>query len=108
MDLRKGRRFPAHFRIFLMPPGAKEDIGTVVDVSVGGCRIKTENAVLTGIHLALRLDFPGEPEPIRIARAAVRWSSGEEFGVYFVTMALREHERLKQGLKNLEKAEQES
>jgi PilZ domain len=105
MDLRKSQRFPVHFRIFLMPVGAKEQTGTVVDLSSGGCRITTEGPVLTGIHVALRLDFPGEKDPVCIDRAAVRWSAGQEFGVYFVTMAMREHERLKALLKSLEKPE---
>ena len=106
MELRKSQRFPVHFCIFLMPVGAKEQTGTVVDVSLGGCRIRTENPVLTGVHVALRVDFPGEQEPVRIDRAAVRWSAGEEFGVYFVTMAKPEHERLKRILKGLEKPAQ--
>jgi hypothetical protein len=106
MDLRKSQRFPAHFRIFLMPIGAKEQTGTVLDLSLGGCRIRAENSVQTGIHVALSFDFPGEKEPVRVDRAAVRWSAGEEFGVYFVTMAVREHERLKRILKSLEESAQ--
>jgi len=106
MDLRKSQRFPVHFRIFLMPVGAKEQTGTVVDLSLGGCRIRVENPVLPGIHVALSFDFPGEKEPVRIDRAAVRWSIGEDFGVYFVTMAMREHERLKRFLKSFEKPEE--
>src|ERR1051325_2329605 len=56
MDLRKSQRFPVHFRIFLMPVGAKEQTGTVVDLSLGGCRIRVENPVLPGIHVALSFD----------------------------------------------------
>ena len=70
-----------------------------MDLSLGGCRIKTQRTVLTGVHLVLRLDFPGEEEPIRIERG----STGEECGVYFVTVGVRHHERLKQIVRALEK-----
>ena len=106
MDLRKDQRFPVHFRIFLMPPDTKEEVGTVVDLSLGGCRIKTPSTMSAGIHLVLRLDVPGEDDPIRVERAAVRWSRGDEFGVYFVTMSVRHHERLKHILQSLEKQAQ--
>ncbi|WP_447979384.1 PilZ domain-containing protein [Candidatus Nitrospira bockiana] len=101
MELRRYPRLLVHFRIFLLSPDAPEDSGLVLNLSLGGCRIRTARPVLRGVHVVLRLEVP-EEEPIRIERAVVRWSKGQEFGVQFYTITSRQQHRLKQLVHALE------
>ena len=76
-------------------------IGMLINLSKSGCRAKTDSKVYSGMQVSLRFDVPGEPSPICIDRAAVRWSREGELGVGFITVALPHQERLDQLLTRL-------
>ena len=78
-----------------------EWVGTVVNVSKGGCLVETDSHVFSGMYVSLRLDVPGETLPILIERAAVRWNRGREVGVGFITVVPPHQERFDQLLKRL-------
>jgi PilZ domain-containing protein len=101
MDLRRHQRFPVHFHSVFSGPKFSESVGTIVNLSEGGCCVETDSQVYTGIQLSLRLHVPGEESPIRIDQAAVRWSRGRELGVGFITVASPHKERLGQLLARL-------
>src|SRR5262245_51622523 len=101
MDLRRHQRFPVHFHTMLSGPKLGESVGTIVNLSEGGCCIDTDSQVYTGIQLALRFQVPGEESPIRIEQAAVRWNRGRELGVGFITVTPSHQERLRQLLARL-------
>jgi hypothetical protein len=101
MDLRRQQRFPVHFQSVLSGQPRGESIGTIMNLSKGGCRVETDSQVYSGMHVSLRLDVPGEMSPILIERAAVRWNRGREVGVGFITVAPSHQERFDQLLKRL-------
>lgn len=101
MDLRRQQRFPVHFHSVLSTPQHGESVGTIMNLSKGGCLVKTDSQVYTGMHISLRLDVPGEVSPICIERAAVRWNRGGELGAGFITVAPPHQERLDQLLVRL-------
>ena len=101
MDLRRHQRFPVHFHSVFSGPKFSESVGTIVNLSEGGCCVETDSQVYTGIQLSLRLHVPGEESPIRIDQAAVRWSRGRALGVGFITVVPPHKERLGQLLARL-------
>jgi hypothetical protein len=101
MDLRRHQRFPVHFQSVLSGQPRGELVGTLMNLSKSGCRAKTDSKVFSGMQVSLRFDVPGEPTPICIDRAAVRWNRGGELGVGFITVAVPDQERLDQLLKRL-------
>lgn len=101
MDLRRHQRFPVHFQSVLSGQPSGEMIGTLINLSKSGCRAKIDGKVYSGMQVSLRFDVPGEPSPICIDRAAVRWSSGGEVGVGFITVASPHQEQLDQLLARL-------
>jgi hypothetical protein len=101
MDLRRHQRFPVHFQSVAFDQPRGELIGTIMNLSKSGCRAKTDIKVFSGMLVSLLLDVPGEPSPICIDRAAVRWNSGGEVGVGFITVALPHQEQLDQLLARL-------
>ena len=103
MELRRHQRFPVHFHTVFSGPQLGESVGTIVNLSEGGCRIQTDSQVYTGIQVALGLHLPGEDSPISIEKAAVRWNRGREIGVGFITVAPPQQERLSHLLTRLKK-----
>ena len=101
MDLRRHQRFPVHFQSVLSGQPRGELVGTLMNLSKSGCRAKTDSKVFSGMQVSLRFDVPGEPTPICIDRAAVRWNRGGELGVGFITVAVPDQERLDQLLTRL-------
>lgn len=61
--------------------------GLIKDLSLSGGYI-AGNALVSfiGERLSLRLFVPGEPEPLTIDRATVKWIEGSNFGVDFGTL----------------------
>lgn len=57
--------------------------GVVIDLSLNGSHIKGKMPVAEGMGLVLYVTLPGEPEPLVIEHAAVRWVKGLDFGVEF-------------------------
>lgn len=101
MDLRRQQRFPVHFQSVAFDQPRGELVGTIINLSKSGCRAKTDIKAYSGMQVSLRFDVPGEPSPICIDRAAVRWSRGGELGVGFITVASPHQEQLDQLLARL-------
>jgi len=101
MDLRRQQRFPVHFQSVLSGQPRSESVGTIINLSKSGCRAKTDSKAYSGMQVSLTFDVPGEPSPICIDRAAVRWNRGGEVGVGFITVASPHQEQLDQLLARL-------
>jgi hypothetical protein len=101
VDLRRQQRFPAHFQSVLSGQPRGESVGTIMNLSKSGCRVKTDSQGYSGMQVSLRFDVPGERLPISIERAAVRWNRGGELGVGFITVAPPHQDRLDQLLERL-------
>lgn len=57
--------------------------GIIKDLSLSGSYITGNAAVSIGAVLALQIFIPGDPEPLLIDRATVKWVKGSDFGVDF-------------------------
>jgi PilZ domain len=58
--------------------------GVVLNLSMVGCRARTAVVVKKDERLGLLIDVPKYEVPLYIARAEVRWSDGQEFGMEFI------------------------
>lgn len=68
--------------------------GTVLNLSMVGCRCRTGFAVRKGESLGLLIHIPRYEDPLYVALAEVRWTQGQEFGVEFIHMELEDRHRL--------------
>jgi hypothetical protein len=59
--------------------------GIINDLSPSGSSMIGDAPVSVGLALALHMFVPGDPEPVLINRAIVKWIKGSEFGVDFDT-----------------------
>ena len=59
--------------------------GIIKDLSLSGSYITGNAPVSVGVALALQIFVPGDPVPLLIDRAIVKWVKGSEFGVDFDT-----------------------
>ncbi len=57
--------------------------GIIKDLSLSGSYMTGNAPVSVGMVLALQIFVPGDPEPLLIDRATVKWVKGSEFGVDF-------------------------
>ena len=57
--------------------------GIIKDLSLSGSYMTGNAPVSVGMTLALQIFVPGDPEPLLIDRAIVKWVKGSEFGVDF-------------------------
>ncbi len=78
-------------------------VGTVSNLSTGGCKVGSFKAVDTRTYLKLRLYFTGYPElPLKVDQAVVRWAKEQEFGIEFISFSPKEEERLRRFVSTLE------
>ncbi|TLY13471.1 MAG: PilZ domain-containing protein [Nitrospirae bacterium] len=99
VELRKHTRFPVDFRSTFSGSTILEGGGTVLDLSLGGCRVESPASVQVGLVVDLRIYVPGLDWPLLIDEAAVRWVRGSTFGLAFLRLGQTEDERLRQVLK---------
>jgi len=75
--------------------------GTVLDLSLFGCRIRSTTPVNPGAMFTLRIEVPGCMTPIEIERADVRWVRGQEFGLSFLAFTTKACECLIEVIRQL-------
>ncbi|MBK5281711.1 MAG: hypothetical protein JJE16_06450, partial [Nitrospiraceae bacterium] len=66
----------------------------IEDLSLSGSYMTGNAPVSVGMTLALQIFVPGDPEPLLIDRAIVKWVKGSEFGVDFDTPPPKMAERI--------------
>ncbi len=95
------RQFPrveVKFKVTLAFKGGQtEGLGTLINLSLGGCSIKSTTRVEKGAFLDLSLHMPGTDQTVRIEVAGVRWTQLGAFGVEFYTMKMGKEEQTKLG-----------
>ena len=77
--------------------------GTIVDLSLRGCRISSPTEVNPGTTLALRIHTSGDASPLQVDQGVVRWCRNQQFGIEFVTLQPEEWARLQHTVKDLER-----
>jgi hypothetical protein len=79
--------------------------GMIEDLSLSGSYINGNAPVSVGMALALQIFVPGDPEPLLIDRATVKWVKGSEFGVDFDLPQPKVAERITQVISKLVKTQ---
>ena len=104
MDIRKHTRFTVHFQGSFSSGQHLEGEGTVLNLSIGGCKVQSDTRVPLGAGLRVRIMMAAQEEPLEIKRATVRWAGGQEFGLEF-TFVEAEHElRLRHFVQTFDKS----
>jgi hypothetical protein len=79
--------------------------GIIKDLSLNGSYITGNAAVSTGVAIALQIFVPGDPEPLLIDHATVKWVKGSDFGVDFDTSQSEVTERIAKIISTLVKTQ---
>jgi len=77
--------------------------GIIQDLSLSGSYITGNALVSVGMALALHIFVQGDPEPLLIDRAIVKWVKGSEFGADFDTSQPKVAERITKVISTLVK-----
>lgn len=102
MEQRKLFRFPVKFRSAFSSIGMVGGEGSVVDLSIRGCRIQSPTEVQPGTSLEVRIVVTEHEAPILIQAAIVRWSREREFGLEFEVIIPTELRHLQDFVKQIE------
>ena len=78
--------------------------GTVLDLSMEGCRVLSETPLLKGWYVDLRITLLGQIQPLPVELAVIRWSAGPVFGLEFIRIADGHQARLRHYVQDLEQA----
>ena len=102
MEQRKNLRFHAQFRSSFSSTAMVGGEGSLLDLSVRGCRIESPTNVQPGASLEIRIEsIEGEPS-IQNQAAIVRWSRERQFGLEFEVIAPTEWAHLQNIVKQIE------
>ena len=102
MVTRKYPRFSVSLPSTLVHKDQFSHAGSVRNLSIKGCRIESMISLFTGMQLTMQLHVPGEPQPIVITNAAVRWSGASGIGLEFLSVAPPHQERLDRMIQQLQ------
>ena len=102
MENRRNKRFPVRFRSSFTSLNLVGGEGTLVDLSIRGCRIESQTEVRPGTSLELRIVASDDDPPLMIQEAVVRWSRFQHFGLEFLSLAPEEWARLQHTVTQLE------
>lgn len=94
-------RFRVLFRSTFSAGSQLEGEGTVMDLSLGGCKVHSTTRASLDSPLELRIYVPSLDWPLMVDRAAVRWAEAPAFGLAFLRVRDTEQERLRQVLAEL-------
>ena len=100
-DRRATPRFRVHFRTTFSGPTVLEGNGTILDLSLWGCRVETPTPVHPSLSMEVRIHVPDLEWPLMIDGATVQWVRGQTFGLGFLRLREPERERLRQLIERL-------
>ncbi len=102
MERRNHPRFSAGFPVSFSGEAISGE-GSALNLSKDGCLIVSDNELLEGDYLQLRVHLSGTLSPVDIEVAAVRWVAGQVFGVQFLHMQSEQHDRLNAMIDSLQR-----
>lgn len=100
MDQRQCPRFPVRFKSTFSSANLVWGEGSVLDLSIRGCRIESGLEVAPGTTLDVRVQTDGDA--VQVQQAVVRWSRPPQFGLEFVTLVPEEWVRLQEAVRRIE------
>ena len=94
-DRRVTPRFRVQFRTFVFEQSnLVEHMGTILDLSMTGCRVEGPVSVQPSAVMELRIYVPDLEWPLMVDEAIVQWSKGTMFGLSFAKMRSGVQDRL--------------
>lgn len=75
--------------------------GTVFNISLTGCALESTASVKMDSTIRLDLHIPTDKKPVKVGRARVIWTAGEDIGIEFIKMDQTGKARLQQFIDNL-------
>ena len=92
-------RYRVQFRTVVSSIGTvREGMGTVFDLSLGGCRVEAPFTTQPSQLMELRIYDPDLNWPMMVDGAVVQWVQGHTFGLRFLRLRKDEEDRLAQVL----------
>lgn len=82
--------------------------GIIKDLSLSGSYITGNATVSVGMVLSLQIFVPGDPQPLLIDQAIVKWVKESEFGVDFDISQSKEAQQITKVIASLVKAQHSS
>jgi hypothetical protein len=86
-------RYPVDYTAAFLGEGITAS-GVILNLSSGGCRVRSEGNHRRGDVLRLLIDVPRYQTLLEVNQAMVQWSSGDEFGLKFSGSPAEEDHRL--------------
>jgi PilZ domain-containing protein len=105
MDQRKYDRVRVGYSAAFSGPSFRAP-GTILNLSIVGCRAHTPFVVRKDECLGVLIDVPKYEPPIYVAGAEVRWSDGRECGMEFIHVELEDRQRLCETIRAIEAAQE--
>ena len=102
MEQRQCPRFPVHFQSTFSSANTVGGQGSVLDLSIRGCRIDSATKVAPGTTLGVGIQIDSVEPPVKIRQAVVRWVRHNQFGLEFETLDPEEWLRLQAVVKRIE------
>lgn len=65
-----------------------------MNLSTGGCKVKSDKAVPEGRYLEVKVRLPGSGSPMDVGLAVVRWTAQDTFGLEFLYMTPGQYDQL--------------
>ena len=103
MNRRKSPRFHVELRCSFVDEQFTGK-GTVLDLSMEGCSVRSEMPVIKGAYIELFINLLGQIPPLPVELAVIRWSAGPVFGLEFIRIAGGHQARLRHYVQDLEQA----
>jgi hypothetical protein len=75
--------------------GTTEGEGTVLDLSLGGCRLTSDFPLQIGERYNLILQVSKESSPVIVEAAVVRWTQDNTYGLKFLSLESVDESHLK-------------
>jgi PilZ domain len=101
MYQRRCARYSVHFQSTLSAPQIPEGNGTALDLSIRGCRVQSFIPVIPGLRMKLSIVISEPDSVIEVDQAVVRWVTGQDFGLEFVSIPPEQFERLTKAIQQL-------
>ena len=92
-EKRAAARTPIHCPVTLIGDYVLGE-GTVINLSVLGCGIKSTTPLHQGTYVELRMLPPNSELPVPVELAKVKWVAGTQIGIQFIHVKTKEISRL--------------
>ena len=104
-DRRAIPRYRVQFRTVVSSTGTvREGMGTVLDLSLGGCRVEAPFTAQPSQLMELRIYDPDLNWPLIVGGAVVQWVQGHTFGLRFLRLRQDQEDHLAQVLATVTQA----